>query len=227
MQSLNHYKLFLFDFDGLLVNTEEIHFLAYQRMCHARGYPLDWDFERYCQAAHYNPTGLRDHIYSHFPELHQKEPNWDILYAEKKQAVCNLVSQGAVQLMPGVERFLKRIQELGATTCVVTNSPEPLVNLIRYQNPVLEAIPHWLTREHYVKPKPDPEGYLKAIELFAKENDSVIGFEDTPRGLTALMGTRADSVIICKTTYPEIPTFLNRGAHHFHSFEELIEKISC
>ena len=33
MDWIKKYQLFLFDFDGLLVNTEEMHFLAYKQMC--------------------------------------------------------------------------------------------------------------------------------------------------------------------------------------------------
>ena len=221
MNWIHNYGLFLFDFDGLLVNTEELHYLAYKKMCNARGFPLDWNFNRYCQAAHYQSTGLRDQIYAHLPALHQLEPNWDILYAEKKQAVLDLIDQGAVQLMPGVEALLKALQTANIPRCVVTHSPHPLIKAVRSQNPLLDSIPHWITREHYSQPKTSPECYLKAIESFSKPNTRIIGFEDTPRGLQALLGTRAQAVLICTVDYPELPTYLQQGALHYPSFNQI------
>jgi beta-phosphoglucomutase len=223
MNWIHEYQLFLFDFDGLLVNTEELHFLAYKRMCAARGLDLDWDFNRYCQAAHYDAHLLRDHLYTHFSNLKLQEPNWDVLYAEKKQAICDLLQEG-VHLMPGVTHLLQALQTANIKRCVVTHSPTELVNLVRKQNPILDTIPFWVTREQYSQPKPNPECYLKAIDLLAKPHERVIGFEDTPRGLNALLGTRAKPVLICQAEYPEIPAFVQAGVAHFPTFDALINR---
>src|ERR1700758_3390135 len=101
MEWIHNYQLFLFDFDGLLVNTEEIHFKAYQRMCASFGFKLDWSFDTYCQAAHYDSTLLRDRIHASLPGLERPEPSWDVLYNAKKKSVLDLVSEGAVHMMPG------------------------------------------------------------------------------------------------------------------------------
>lgn len=221
MKWIHEYQLFLFDFDGLLVNTEEIHYLAYKNMCAARGLDLDWSFSRYCEAAHYDAEALRHQIYAKFPLLQQAEPNWSVLYAEKKQAVLTLLRQGAVQLMPGAEKLLQELHKANIARCVVTHSADDLVNLIRQQHPILNTIPHWFTREHYSHPKPNPECYQKAIATFSQPGDRVIGFEDTPRGLTALLGTDATSVLVCQAKYPEIPSFISKGALHYSSLDKL------
>lgn len=222
MNWIHKYQLFLFDFDGLLVNTEEVHYLAYKKTCAARGFDLNWSFSRYCQFAHYEATGLRDQVYIEFPALKAQEPNWDVIYAEKKQIMIELLKQ-EVHLMPGVERILKILQTADIPRCVVTHSPDELVCMVRRQNPILDTIPLWITREHYSNPKPHPECYLTAIERFSKPNDKVIGFEDTPRGLQALLGTRAQPVLICKVAYPELPAFIQRGVFHFQSLDDVID----
>ena len=223
MNWIKHFELFLFDMDGLLVNTEELHYLAYQRMCLQRGVKLDWSFPRYCEAAHYDSTALRDQIYASFPKLHEQEPRWDILYTEKKQAVVDLINEGVVHPMPGAERLLKALDSAGIKRCVVTHSPDELVQAVRKQNPILNTIPNWITRHDYTHPKPNPESYLKAIQKLAAPEDRIIGFEDTPRGLRALLGTPATSVLISTIDYPEIPSFIEQGALHFCSLEAIPE----
>lgn len=225
MQWVHEYQLFLFDFDGLLVNTEELHFLAYKQMCANRGIPLNWSFDRYCQAAHYEAHAVRDQLYAEFPELQEQEPNWNVLYAEKKAAIHNLLLQGAATLMPGVENLLTYLSKNNLTCCVVTHSPSDLISIIRKQYPILDKIRFWVTREHYSEPKPSSECYIKAIETYAKPTDKVIGFEDTPRGLTALLGTRAQPVLICKAKYPEISDFIKRGVIHFESFTQILDTL--
>lgn len=223
MQWIHDYQLFLFDFDGLLVNTEEIHFLAYKQMCQARGIDLDWDFNRYCQAAHYDAHALKNQLYAQYKELYIQEPNWDVLYAEKKHLLSQLFKNGAVNLMPGVEEFLTILKKAQIPRCVVTHSPEDLVQLVRKQNPILDSIPLWVTRECYSKPKPDPECYQKAIELYAKPGDRIIGFEDTPRGINALLGTKIQPCLVCQANYPEISQFKQKGILHFSSLLEVIK----
>lgn len=221
MRWIHQFQLFLFDFDGLLVNTEELHFLAYKKMCANRGFNFDWSFERYCESAHYSADLLKHELYEKFPLLYEMEPSWDVLYAEKKAIILSLLKEGAAKLMPGVQELLMALDAAHIKRVVVTHSPIELILEVRKNHPVLETIPHWITRHDYTLPKPNSECYLKAISMFGTKEDAIIGFEDTPRGLTALLGTRAVPVLICQTAYPEIPSFVKRGVKHFTSFNAI------
>lgn len=224
MEWIKNYNLYLFDLDGLLVNTEEIHFLAYQTMCASRGAPLPWDFNRYCQAAHYDSEGLRLQIYAACPSLFQQEPNWEVLYKEKQAIIQKLLKSDEIALMPGAAELLTLLNQKNCNRAVVTHSSDDLISIIRERLPLLNSIPHWITRHQYSKPKPNPECYVKAIESLAKPGDAVIGFEDSPRGMTALLGSSAKPILVCKAEYPEIPEFLKRGVQRFHSLEEVLNK---
>lgn len=221
MKWIDEYQLFLFDFDGLLVNTEEIHYLAYKKMCHQRGFELLWDFPYYCSIAHYSSDGLRQQIYADFPQLEAQQPNWEVLYAEKKQAFLHLLRNGSVHMMPGAEALLQLLAQKNKKRCIVTHSAHELVKTIRSQQPILNTIPHWITRENYSRPKPDSECYLTAIQKLADPHEKVIGFEDSPRGLTALLGTRAKSVLVSSIPYPEISQFVEQGASYFKKLDAI------
>ncbi len=221
MDWIAHFQLFLFDFDGLLVNTADLHFEAYRRTCADRGYTLPWTFSRYCQAAHISAEGLRDQIYAEFPELQQQEPDWAVVYSEKRRNYAQLVQEGSVEMMPGATELLQALAAADAKRCVVTHSPEEHISLIRQQHGILDSIPRWFMREHYSKPKPDPECYLKAIKDMADEGDRIIGFEDTARGLTALMGTSATAVLVCDSAVPFVPEALRKGALHVPNLQAL------
>lgn len=220
MDWIHNYQLFLFDFDGLLVNTEEIHYEAYKMMCQQRGHHLNWDFPTYCSIAHYSSDGLQHRTYESLPKLHAEEPDWNVLYQEKKAAYLELLKRGAVKLMPGAPELLHALEKAHIKRAVVTHSLGELIQAIRKQNPILDTIPHWITREHYSQPKPSPECYKFAIETLAKPNDRVIGFEDTPRGLQALLGTRAEPVLVASIAYPEIPDFVAKGVKHIPSLHD-------
>lgn len=212
MHWITHYQLFLFDFDGLLVDTEHLHYQAYIHMCEQRGFKLNWNFHRYSEAAHHKSTGLRDQIYAEFPELYAEQPDWQVLYEEKKNIFLHLITQKEVPLMPGVKELLFALERACIKRCVVTHSAASLIKRIRKQNPILDSIPHWLTREDYTQPKPHPECYQTAIANHSQNQDNIIGLEDSPRGLEALLGTRAIPTLICPSDAPYLSTILNRDS---------------
>ncbi len=218
MKWLSDFDLFLFDFDGLLVNTEHLHLQAYTNMLAKRGYSLDWSFARFCELAHLNATAVKEAIYAQFPDL---EPNWEILYAEKKEEYFNLIGSGRVELMQGAARLLKALDEAKKRRCVVTNALLNQTELIRSQIPLLKTIPHWITREDYEKPKPDPECYLRAIQLHGKKGDRIIGFEDSLRGLEALRKTPALPVLICPSHHPLLELATEGTLVHYESLDQL------
>lgn len=221
MDWVENFQLFLFDMDGLLVNTEKLHYLAYQKMCEQRGVRMDWTFGKYCQIAHYDSKLLRKRLCEDFPALLDEE--WDVLYADKQKNIVELMNNGSVQLMPGVQQLLTALAERQIKRCVVTHSADELVQVIRKQNPLLDTIPNWITRHDYAQAKPNPECYLKAIKKLAAPGDRIIGFEDTPRGLTALLQTPATAVFITEIDYPETSQFVSQGAQHFKSLSSCLD----
>jgi HAD superfamily hydrolase (TIGR01509 family) len=224
MKWIKNYNLFLFDFDGLLVNTEELHCAAYHEMCRARGFDLDWDLNTFFRSAHVSATALKENIYRKFPELHAQEPRWEVLYEEKKAAYQKLLQKGGLKLLPGVSELLEALSAANIPRCVVTNSPKIQVEEIKQQLPLLKTIPHWVTRECYQKPKPDPESYLKGIETAGKGGDKIIGFEDSMRGLKALLGAGVqDALLICPADHPQLEEPIPQGVRHFTSFSRIVD----
>lgn len=226
MDWIDGYDLFLFDFDGLLVKTEHIHYQAYVNTLKNRGFELGWNFQEFCQNAHFESIGLKEAIYAKFPDLHEQQPTWDIIYKEKKRAYLELLKSSKIELMPGVEGLLTRLARAKKNSCVVTNSLREHTDLISAEIPLLKTISHWITRENYELPKPSPECYLRAIELHEKKGDRIIGFEDTIKGLKALLKTPAQAVLISSSTAANIQIIEEGSFIHYESLEKIpVERI--
>lgn len=193
-------------------------------MLQAHNFSLPWDFNRYCMTAHYHSDKIADELLELFPDLYSQGRTWEQLYAQKKRIIMNLLNAGEVSLMPGVKELLEALHKAQIKTCLVTHSHEELVEIVRRQHPILDTINYKITRNDYIHPKPNSECYLKAIKEYAAPGDKVIGFEDTPRGLRALMGTSARPVLICEVDYPEIPAFERQGVLHFPTFAAITDE---
>lgn len=223
MSKLEGYDFVFLDFDGLLVNTEHLHYQAYQKMCQDRGCLLSWDFPTYCQIAHASSEGIRERIYQDFPVLLKNEPDWAVLYAEKKAAYEGFLEEGKVELMPAVAEFLLYLQHHNIQSCVVTNSFNKQTEAIKGQIPELRAIPYWVTREEYLKAKPSPDPYLAAKEKYAQGKKRTIGFEDTVRGWQSLAQANIDAVVISSCLSDDFKRYLEeKGVSYFPSFNEFL-----
>ena len=220
---ISDYQLFLFDFDGLLVNTEEKHYQAYIAACQKFGCFLDWDFPTYFRRAQANSEQVKKNIFALFEQQKIPLPSWDALYKEKKEALIEILHREQVALLPGVHEFLRILQKNKKMHAVVTHSGKPLVELIKKQHEVLHEIPFWICREDYENPKPSPECYEKALERFAKKDDAIIGFEDSSRGMNALMATRATAVLVNGIDETVRTSFVQRGVFVFSSFIEIMD----
>ena len=108
------------------------------------------------------------------------------------------------------------------TYCATNGSKEHAINCMKkigiddlFEGKIMDIV------DFNFKPKPNPECYLKAIEDLCPTNGKVIGFEDTPKGLQALVQTPATSVLITQIHYPEIDDFKRSGAYHFRSLSNV------
>ncbi len=222
MDWTSRFQLFLFDFDGLLVNTEPLHYQAYVNCLAARGFQLSLSYGNFLQLAHLNSTAWKEAVCAEIPSL---EPIWKSVYQEKKEAYVELLGTAPVELMPGVFELLQKLEREEVKRCVVTHSTLSHIQLIRARSPILQTIPHWITREDYEKPKPSPECYLKAIAMYGEKGDRIIGFEDSVRGFTALKGTPALPVLICPSHHPLLEMALEGGGLHFESFSSIFDLV--
>lgn len=204
---LSFYDVILFDFDGLLVDTEPLHFSAYKEMCSRNDVVLDWDFARFCQEAHGSAHGIWKALQKEYPKLLVKSSQ-GVLYDEKKEIYQELLKTASLKLMPGVDTFLNALTTSNVLSAVVTNSPRSQVESICRKLPLLYEIPLWITREDYALAKPQPDGYLLAMEKLGKKGRA-IGFEDTLKGILALQAAEIEAVLVAPVCLKEVRDFVH------------------
>ena len=142
---LTSYDIILFDFDGLLVDTEPLHFFAYKEMCSKNQVHLNWDFTRFCKEAHSSALGIWKAFQKESPSLLKKKSK-DVLYQEKKEIYQELLKTTVLKLMPGVDALLQALATSNTLSAVVTNSARSQVEPVRKTLSILNVIPLWITQ---------------------------------------------------------------------------------
>ena len=185
----------LFDLDGLLVDTEQLHWQAYRHMCEHFGCALEWDFPLYLQIAGGSAGGIRDRMREELPQLFEGR-TWDQLYEVKREKLFDLLAHSPIPLMKGVAESLPVLAKMGIPMVVVTHSPRAFVDLVQASHPVFALMASWVYREMYSAPKPAPDGYLQACHMVEVDPKRAIGFEDTVRGIESLVAAQVLPVLI-------------------------------
>ena len=190
-------EILLFDLDGTLIDTEQIHFQAYKQVLSSKySTDMNWSFESYCITSHCSSTGLQHRIMHEFAQLFEDNHlTWTEFYKQKKQMHAQLLTERTVDLLPGVEQYLERqLNNTNNLRFVVTHSPRIAIQVIYEKFQLFRrAFPdeqlNWITQDDYEKAKPEPDGYLVALRRSVSDIDEdaiVVGFEDTPRGFQSL-----------------------------------------
>jgi HAD superfamily hydrolase (TIGR01509 family) len=172
-------RALVFDFDGLIVDTEGPIFRVWQRIYRERGQELPR--EQWLTIIG-TSTGPFD------PLLELRERTGEPLDRDELDALERLYYQEATavqQLLPGVERYLAEARRLGLKTAVASSSRSSWVigHLERFG--IHEHFDAILCREDVSRTKPDPELYQKALERLSVTAAETIAFEDSTNGIRA------------------------------------------
>jgi len=186
------FDLFLFDLDGLLIDSEAMHWRAYKAMCAQFGCTMKWDLASYLVTAGSSADALQQKLREEFPRIFEGR-EWAEIYALKQQALFEQIRTNPPEPMPGAQVFVQQLKRLNKPMVVVTHSPKEVVNSVQGLFPEIDR---WVTREDYVCSKPAPDGYLCACHLYAVDPSRAIGFEDTVKGIQALEAAGCHAVLV-------------------------------
>ncbi len=214
------FEAVFFDLDGLLVNTEELHWNAYREMCYRNGVNLEWDFSTYYSIASRSATGVLQRLIVEHPKLFEQK-DWEDLYQEKRAILLKKFQSEVIPLMPGVETLLSSLQGISIPCAVVTHSSYSLVDQLQSQHHCFSAIQKWFARESYLNPKPAPDGYQAACLFFGVVPERCVGFEDSLRGVESLISAGVKPILVQKYDIPARNFCIQKGITTLSEIQEI------
>ena len=115
--------------------------------------------------------------------------------------------QMSYDYIPGAYEFLKGLKNRGIRTAIVTSSNDIMMSNVYASPPELpELVDAILTSEHFSKSKPDPECFLKGMEVLGGSPEETIVFEDSFHGIAAGRASGAFVVGLATTNKSEALT---------------------
>ncbi len=189
----------IFDVDGTLAETEELHREAFNASFAAAGLPWHWDHALYAELL--AVTGGKERI-AHFIARERLPPLGAEavarLHADKTARYTGRVAEGGVPLRPGIARLLTEARSAGLRLAIATTTSPPNVEAL-LRATLGEDAPGWFAAiaagDCVAAKKPAPDVYRVALERLGLPPGACIAFEDTVNGLLAARGAGIPTVV--------------------------------
>ena len=90
------------------------------------------------------------------------------------------------EFIPGAWEFLAALKQAGIRSAIVTSSNDQKMSQVYKAHPQLHTmVDAVLTSEHFSRSKPDPECFLKGMEILGAKPEDTFVFEDSIHGINA------------------------------------------
>ena len=174
-------KAFIFDFDGVVVDTEKYHYLSWCQAAAHVGYDLGW--EEYLPLKSTGNTEITQYLCDHSGK-DVSEELFAIMRQTKQTSFDELVKDlSEKDVLPGIRDFLTWLNEQGVKTAVASssNTSSGLANrfdLTKHFGVVIDG-------NRKLPRKPAPDTFLLAAKMLGVEPQDCIVFEDSLAGIGA------------------------------------------
>jgi len=168
----------LFDLDGTLISSPNVHVQAWKTLFKTYQITLT-DEELQEQAGNKNVTFIKKIL----TRRKREEVNAQTLSNEKDAIVLSLLATQPAVVLPEVKHLLQSLKEQGVKLALVTNATKQTALILAKE--LLAYFDVLLFAEDVTHGKPDPEIFLKAASLLNLSNKACIVFEDAKEGVEA------------------------------------------
>ena len=184
----------LYDLDGTIVNTDPLHYQAWQELLQEYKIEIDEEFYKSQMSGRLNPDIVQELL----PQLSLEAVQE---FSDRKEARFRDLAPLLVPL-PGLLNIITWANAHGCKQAVVTNAPrvnaEYMLSVLHLQDKFDRVV---IAGEIGI-PKPNPAPYLHILAYFGLNPEQAIAFEDSPAGIRAAVGAGIPTVGIASTQEP-------------------------
>ncbi|MGT2783991.1 HAD family hydrolase [Streptococcus merionis] len=175
---LNNKKVIIFDFDGLLVNTEKI-------------YLQGWVIAFKTYSVKVSEELLRSFSGKSIEEVDSILQSQGISFKLLKQVrkyreryIQDMIESSTITLLPGVKEFLEyTFPKYKLAIC--SSSPRNRIEAILNYLDIIHYFDKIVAYEDTIEHKPSSEPYKKIIEYYGIQQSNIIAFEDSYAGISS------------------------------------------
>src|SRR4051812_22769810 len=155
----------LFDFDGVVVNSEPLHFQAFREVLSRQGIDLTEE-EYYRDLIGFDDKGAFRHVFER-RNLPLAPKTFLELMTDKSAIMVDLIHRKKLEALPGVEETVRQLWRR-VPLAIVSGGLREEIELMLEGVALRDCFQFIIAAEDVAVGKPDPQGYLMAVERISE-----------------------------------------------------------
>jgi len=206
-------KLLIFDFDGIIIDTETPDFVSWQAMFRRHGCELDMAAWADCIGARADAFDPCAYLQSLLGQPVDREET----LASRRAEFLEMVAREP--LRPGLLAYLQDARRLGIKLSIASSAGRPWVtdHLARFG--LLEQFDCIRTCEDVAQAKPAPDLFLAVLAATGTAPEDAVVFEDSPNGIRAARTAAIPCVAVPNPVTAQLP--LDHADFRIPSFDAM------
>jgi HAD superfamily hydrolase (TIGR01509 family) len=175
-------KALIFDFDGLILDTETPEVLVWQAIYREQGFELPvHEWEKTVGGYGISTFDAAEHL-SHLSQGRLDAVSMRTRYREESGMLIE-----ASSILPGVLEIIHEARESGVRVAIGSSSPHSWVDTHLKRLGIFHFFSPIICQDDVApgKTKPNPDIYLKVLDMLKVQNTEAVVFEDSPNGVLA------------------------------------------
>lgn len=169
----------IFDMDGVLIDSQPLHYLGDQQTLKAHGVHVPLD----AMTAYAGTTNkLRFEMFKE--KFHLSEP-LEALICEREAMMIRLVKESDAKPTKGSADLLKSIKQAGLKTAVASSSSYPFIDAVLDKLGIRTYFDLVFSGEDVAHGKPAPDVFLETCHQLKEQPENCVVIEDSANGVLA------------------------------------------
>ncbi|ADU63543.1 MAG: HAD-IA family hydrolase [Pseudodesulfovibrio sp.] len=187
----------IWDVDGTLVDSEELHRAAFNTVFDEYGLDCRWSRKAYSKLLKVTGGKERIRYYAKLSGMEKSFPSSiEDMHARKTEIYHESIRLGKLHLRNGVKEILNRALEKGIRLAIATTTSMSNVEAL-FSSGVLQS-EHWeiiVSGEHVTCKKPAPDVYLEVLRRLELDPMDCIAVEDSENGMESAVTAGVPTII--------------------------------
>jgi HAD superfamily hydrolase (TIGR01509 family) len=189
IKEVNKRKMVIFDFDGLMVNSEQVIFTALRKLFTRYEVDLTWSYF----AQH---IGTPVHI--SLPQFFNDHPiplSYDDFLIQRNMVIKKEM-ESSLRLMPGLTSLITLLNKKKYILSIGTSAKKIYLENILHKYHIHNFFKYVVTIDDVKRGKPDPDLFLEVLKQANVSSKDAFILEDSPSGIQAAKAAKIMSIAI-------------------------------